>query len=78
MRFFSVPRTVACADKIMLNIIDTYFSQNCTGREPAVCWPPNIHSEELAQRRRTEPPVPCVPRGDKRRIAMSEMMKVTV
>ncbi len=35
MRFFSVPRTVACADKVMLNIIDTYFSPNCTGRERA-------------------------------------------
>ena len=31
MRFFSVPRTVVCADKVMLNIIDTYFSPNCTG-----------------------------------------------
>jgi len=28
MRVMSTPRTVACADKIMLTIIDTYFSPN--------------------------------------------------
>jgi len=28
MRVLSSPRTVACADKIMLTIIDTYFSPN--------------------------------------------------
>lgn len=28
MRVLSTPRTVACADKIMLTIIDTYYSPN--------------------------------------------------
>jgi hypothetical protein len=28
MRVLSQPRTVSCADKVMLSIIDTYFSQN--------------------------------------------------
>jgi hypothetical protein len=33
MRVLSPPRTVACADKIMLAIIDTYFSPNHSVRE---------------------------------------------
>jgi hypothetical protein len=33
MRVLSPPRTVACADKIMLTIIDTYFSPNHSVRE---------------------------------------------
>ena len=33
MRVLSAPRTVACADRIMLTIIDTYFSPNHTVRE---------------------------------------------
>jgi len=33
MRVLSEPRTVACADKIMLAIIDTYFSPNHSVRE---------------------------------------------
>jgi hypothetical protein len=33
MRVLSGPRTVACADKIMLTIIDTYFSPNQSVRE---------------------------------------------
>jgi hypothetical protein len=33
MRVLSEPRTVACADKIMLSIIDTYFSPNRSVRE---------------------------------------------
>jgi hypothetical protein len=33
MRVVSAPRTVACADKIMLGIIDTYFSPNRSVRE---------------------------------------------
>lgn len=33
MRVVSVPRTVGCADKIMLAIIDTYFSPNHSVRE---------------------------------------------
>jgi hypothetical protein len=33
MRVLSEPRTVACADKIMLTIIDTYFSPNHSVRE---------------------------------------------
>jgi hypothetical protein len=33
MRVLSTPRTVACADKIMLAIIDTYFSPNHSVRE---------------------------------------------
>lgn len=33
MRVVSAPRTVACADKIMLTIIDTYFSPNRSLRE---------------------------------------------
>ena len=33
MRVLSRPRTVACADKIMLTIIDTYFSPNHSVRE---------------------------------------------
>jgi hypothetical protein len=33
MRVVSEPRTVACADKIMLTIIDTYFSPNHSVRE---------------------------------------------
>jgi hypothetical protein len=33
MRVLSEPRTVACADKIMLTIIDTYFSPNRSVRE---------------------------------------------
>jgi hypothetical protein len=33
MRVLSAPRTVACADKLMRTIIDTYFSQNHTLRE---------------------------------------------
>ena len=54
MRFFSVPRTVVCADKLLLNIVDTYFSPNCTGREracPTDCRPPNIHSKEICMNR---------------------------
>jgi hypothetical protein len=33
MRVQSTPRTVACADKVMLTIIDTFFSPNQTVRE---------------------------------------------
>jgi hypothetical protein len=33
MRVLSEPRTVACADRLMLSIIDTYFSPNHTVRE---------------------------------------------
>ena len=33
MRVVSAPRTVACADKIMLTIIDTFFSPNQSVRE---------------------------------------------
>jgi len=33
MRVLSEPRTVECADKIMLTIIDTYFSPNRSIRE---------------------------------------------
>lgn len=33
MRVLSAPRTVRCADKIMLTIIDTYFSPNRSVRE---------------------------------------------
>jgi hypothetical protein len=33
MRVLSGPHTVACADKIMLTIIDTYFSPNKSVRE---------------------------------------------
>jgi hypothetical protein len=33
MRVLSTPRTTACADKIMLIIIDTYFSPNKSTRE---------------------------------------------
>jgi hypothetical protein len=33
MRVLSTPRTTACADKIMLTIIDTYFSPNRSVRE---------------------------------------------
>jgi len=33
MRVLSEPRTIACADKIMLAIIDTYFSPNRSVRE---------------------------------------------
>jgi hypothetical protein len=33
MRTLSEPRTVACADKIMGSIIDTYFAQNQSVRE---------------------------------------------
>jgi len=33
MRIVSLPRTIACADKIMLTIIDTYFSPNQSVRE---------------------------------------------
>jgi hypothetical protein len=33
MRVLSTPRTTACADKIMLIIIDTYFSPNKSIRE---------------------------------------------
>jgi hypothetical protein len=33
MRVVSEPRTVACADKVMLTIIDTYFSPNHSVRE---------------------------------------------
>ena len=33
MRVVSAPRTVACADKIILTIIDTYFSPNRSVRE---------------------------------------------
>ena len=33
MRVLSEPRTVECADKIMLTIIDTYFSPNRSVRE---------------------------------------------
>ena len=33
MRVLSRPRTVACADKIMLTIIDTYFAPNRSVRE---------------------------------------------
>jgi len=113
MRFFSVSRTVACTDKVMPKIIDTYFPPNCTRREracPADYWPPNVHSEETCMNRLSVVAVTVVaitsrcsitapllarsvkrsaktpqraaramrPRGDKRRIAMSEMMKVTV
>jgi hypothetical protein len=33
MRVLSAPRTVACADKIVLSILDTYFSPNRSVRE---------------------------------------------
>jgi hypothetical protein len=33
MRIVSLPHTIACADKIMLTIIDTYFSPNKSMRE---------------------------------------------
>jgi hypothetical protein len=33
MRIVSLPHTIACADKIMLTIIDTYFSPNQSMRE---------------------------------------------
>jgi hypothetical protein len=33
MRVLSEPRVIACADKIMLTIIDTYFSPNRSVRE---------------------------------------------
>ena len=33
MRVVSEPRTIACADKIILTIIDTYFSPNRSVRE---------------------------------------------
>jgi hypothetical protein len=33
MRVVSTPRTVACADKIILTVIDTYFSPNRSVRE---------------------------------------------
>ena len=33
MRVLSTPRTVASADKVMLTIIDTYFSPNHSVRE---------------------------------------------
>jgi hypothetical protein len=33
MRIVSLPHTIACADKIMLTIIDTYFSPNQSVRE---------------------------------------------
>ena len=33
MRVVSEPRTVACADKLMLTLIDTYFSPNRSIRE---------------------------------------------
>jgi hypothetical protein len=33
MRVVSAPRTVACADKIMLTIVDTYFAPNRSVRE---------------------------------------------
>jgi hypothetical protein len=33
MRVLSAPRVIACADKIMLTIIDTYFSPNRSVRE---------------------------------------------
>jgi hypothetical protein len=33
MRIVSLPRTIACADKIVLTIIDTYFSPNQSVRE---------------------------------------------
>jgi hypothetical protein len=33
MRVMSAPRVIACADKIMLTIIDTYFSPNQSVRE---------------------------------------------
>jgi hypothetical protein len=33
MRILAAARTVACADKIMLTIIDTYFSPNRSVRE---------------------------------------------
>lgn len=33
MRVLSAPRTVECADKLMLTIVDTYFSPNHTVRE---------------------------------------------
>ena len=33
MRVLSEPRTIACADRLMLNIIDTYFSPNHSVRE---------------------------------------------
>jgi hypothetical protein len=33
MRVLSSPRTIACADKIMLTMIDTYFAPNKTIRE---------------------------------------------
>ncbi|MGB9332936.1 MAG: hypothetical protein WCB10_19390 [Steroidobacteraceae bacterium] len=33
MRIVSLPHTIACADKVMLTIIDTYFSPNQSVRE---------------------------------------------
>jgi hypothetical protein len=33
MRVMSSPRTIACADKVMLTTIDTYFAPNKTVRE---------------------------------------------
>jgi hypothetical protein len=33
MRVLSAPRTVACADKVMMTIMDTYFSPNRSVRE---------------------------------------------
>jgi hypothetical protein len=33
MRIVSSPRTIECADKIMLTIVDTYFSPNRSVRE---------------------------------------------
>jgi hypothetical protein len=33
MRVLSEPRTIGCADKLMLSIIDTYFSPNRSVRE---------------------------------------------
>ena len=33
MRIVSLPQTIACADKLMLTIIDTYFSPNQSVRE---------------------------------------------
>ena len=33
MRVLSTPRTIACADKLMLTIVDTYFTPNRSVRE---------------------------------------------
>ncbi len=33
MRVLSAPRTIACADQVMMTIIDTYFSPNRSVRE---------------------------------------------